>query len=297
MLLWLTKGRPLDAISLWSLAGVGLAGGFLGSTLGLGGGVFFVPLLTLILNLPIHIAIGSSLVAVIANSITASSTHIRAQLTNVRLSIFLLTATTIGAVAGAFLAAVLASPILTALFGFALIGIGYSMIRRRQLAQEIAPPGETSAGSSGSTSFRSSLAASYYDRNLNQTVTYNVSRVPQGWGINLLVGVTSSLLGVGGGIVSIPVMNLVMRVPIRGAMATNSFMTGITALAGACIYYYHGYIDPLTVAPIILGAFVGALAGAQLVQRAKSVILRQVFAVVMFILAILMLFRAFGLPI
>jgi len=291
----------LGEINLWSLGGVGLAGGLLGSMLGLGGGFFFVPLLTLVLNLPIHIAIGSSLVAVIANSITASSTHIKARLPNLRLGMFLLTATTIGAIGGAFIAAFLSSPVLTAIFGIALIGISYSMLRRRQLAQERASLGKTSVGSddSSSTGLGSSLTASYYDRNLNQVVTYNVNRVPHGWGINLLVGIASSLLGVGGGIFNIPVMNLVMRVPIRAAMATNSFMVGITALAGACIYYYHGYIYPLTVAPIAVGAFIGALIGAQLVQRARSIMLRRIFAIVLLILAVLMLLRAanIGLPI
>lgn len=291
----------MGEINLWSLGGVGLAGGLLGSMLGLGGGFFFVPLLTLVLDLPIHIAIGSSLVAVIANSITASGTHIKARLPNLRLGMFLLTATTIGAIVGAFIAAFLASPILTAIFGIALVGISYSMLRRRQLAQERVSFGETSVGSadSPSTGLGSSLTASYYDRNLNQVVTYNVNRIPHGWGINLLVGIASSLLGVGGGIFNIPVMNLVMRVPIRAAMATNSFMVGIVALVGACIYYYHGYIYPLTVAPIAVGAFIGALIGAQLVQRARSIMLRRIFAIVLFILAILMLLRAanIGLPI
>lgn len=288
----------MGEISLWSLGGVGLAGGLLGSMLGLGGGVFFVPLLTLVLNVPIHIAIGSSLVAIIANSITASSTHIKARLTNIRLGMLLLTATTIGAIAGSFIAAVLTPPILTALFGLALIGISYFMIKRRQLIQEAALPRETAAGTGDSpTSSGGSLAASYYDRNLNQVVTYNVSHVPQGWGINLPVGIASGLLGVGGGIINIPVMNLIMRVPIRAAMATNSFMVGITVLASVCVYYYHGYIYPLTVAPIMVGSFIGALIGAQLVQRARSIILRQIFAIVLFILAVLMLLRAAGLPI
>ena len=288
----------MNEISLWSLGGVGLAGSLLGSMLGLGGGVFYVPLLTLVLNLPIHIAIGTSLVAVIANSITASSTHIKAQLTNIRLGMFLETAATIGAIAGGFIAAVLTSPILTGLFGITLVGIGYSMIRRRQLIQEATSLRETAVESDdSSTRSGGFLAASYYDRSLNQVVTYNVSRVPHGWGISLLVGIASSLLGVGGGIMNIPVMNLIMRLPIRAAMATNSFMVGITALAGACVYYYHGYIHPLTVAPVMVGAFIGALIGAQLVQRARSIILRQIFAIVLFILAVLMLLRASPLPI
>jgi len=290
----------LGEISLWSLGGVGLAGGLLGAMLGLGGGVFIVPLLTLVLNLPIHIAIASSLVAVIANSITASGTHLRARLPNLRLGMFLLTATTAGAVGGAFLADLLASPILTVIFGIVLIGIGYSMIRHRKAVQGKSSNGEARVSASGSSAnLASSLTASYYDRNLNQVVSYHVSRVPQGWGVNLLVGIASSLLGVGGGIINIPVMNLVMRVPIKASMATNSFMVGITALAGACVYYYNGYVYPMMAAPVMVGSFVGALAGAQLVQRARSARLRQMFAIVMLILAVLMILRAFniGLPI
>ena len=283
-------------ISLWSLGGVGFAGGLLGAMLGLGGGVFIVPLLTLVLNLPIHIAIGSSLIAVIANSITASGTHLKARLPNLRLGMFLLAATTIGAVAGAFIAAFLGSPVLTGIFGIALIGIGYYMIRGRQQVREKTSPEEDLAGNSNSAaSFTSSLSASYYDRSLDKIVAYKVGHVPQGWGINLLVGITSSLLGVGGGIVNIPVMNLVMRVPIKAAMATNSFMVGITALAGACVYYYNGYVHPMTAAPVLVGAFIGASLGAQLVQRTRSVRLKQMFAIVMFILAILMLLRAFNI--
>ena len=289
----------MGEISLWSLGGVGLAGGLLGAMLGLGGGVFIVPLLTIALNLPIHIAIGSSLVAVIANSISASGTHLQARLPNLRLGMLLLTATTIGAIGGAFLADILASPILTVIFGIALIGIGYSMIRRRRTVQKKASNGEALVSASGSsTNLTSSLTTSFYDRNLNKVVSYHVSRVPQGWGINLMVGMTSSLLGVGGGIVNIPVMNLVMKVPIKASMATNSFMVGITALAGACVYYYNGYVYPMMAAPVMVGSFIGALAGAQLVQRARSARLRQIFAIVMFILAVLMILRAFniGLP-
>ena len=289
----------MGEISLWSLGGVGLAGGLLGAMLGLGGGVFIVPLLTLVLNLPIHIAIASSLVAVIANSITASGTHLRARLPNLRLGMFLLTATTIGAVGGAFLADLLSSPILAVIFGIALTGIGYSMIRHRKTVQGKTSTGEARVSASrNSTNLASSLTASYYDRNLNKVVNYTVSHVPQGWGINLLVGIVSSLLGVGGGIINIPVMNLVMKVPIKAAMATNSFMVGITALAGACVYYYNGYVYPMMAAPVMVGSFVGALAGAQLVQRARSARLRQMFAIVMLILAVLMILRAFniGLP-
>ena len=289
----------MGEMSLWSLGGVGLAGGLLGAMLGLGGGVFIVPLLTLALNLPIHIAIGSSLVAVIANSITASGTHLRARLPNLKLGMFLLTATTIGAIGGAFLADILASAILTVIFGIALIGIGYSMIRRRQTVQEKTSLGETRGRTDSSpANLAGSLTASYYDRNLNQVINYTVSRVTQGWGINLMVGIVSSLLGVGGGILNIPVMNLVMRVPIKAAMATNSFMVGITALAGACVYYYNGYVYPMTAAPVMVGSFVGALVGAQLVQRVRGARLRQLFAIVMLILAVLMILRAFniGLP-
>src|SRR5690242_20799318 len=78
--------------------------GLVGSLTGLGGGVVIIPLLTLVLKVDIHYAIGTSLISVIATSSGAAAAYVKEGITNIRLGMFLELATTIGAIIGAFIA-------------------------------------------------------------------------------------------------------------------------------------------------------------------------------------------------
>ena len=286
----------LTEINLWALSGIGLVAGLLGSTLGVGGGIFIVPMLTLVLHLPIHTAIGSSLVAIVATSCTAASIYTKNRLTNVKLGLLLETATTPGAVAGGFVVAPLASSALSALFGVILVYVAYTMVAGRPLGAEDSPPELNSTEHNNAfTNSSNWLGSSYYDRNLGKRVTYRVTHIREGLGAGFLAGGLSSLLGVGGGIVQVPIMNLVMGLPMKPTIATSSFMIAITATVGALIHYYHGYIYPIIVAPLIIGVFLGARLGTELAQRARGMLLRRVFGVFLFITAVLMFCRAFNI--
>lgn len=289
----------MDTVNLWAMGGIGLTAGLLGSMLGLGGGFLIVPLLSLALRLPIHIAIGSSLVAIVASSTAATGVYIKARLTNIKLAMLLETAATTGAIVGAFAAALLSSSVLSIIFSVVLVYIAISMLSRRHLAEEITLPRESQLELANNTATpRNHLAASYYDSNVNQIVVYNITHVPQGLGVSLFAGVLSSLLGIGSGIIKVPLMSLIMGVPMKAAIATSNFMIGITAAVGAFVYYFHGYVYPAVVAPLVIGVLSGATLGAMLAQRTKGAILRRIFAVFLLILAILMLLRAanIGLP-
>src|ERR1700761_6257649 len=78
--------------------------GLVGSLTGLGGGVVIIPLLTLLLHVDIHYAIGASLVSVIATSSGSAAAYVKEGITNMRLGMFLEIATTTGAIAGAIIA-------------------------------------------------------------------------------------------------------------------------------------------------------------------------------------------------
>ena len=80
-------------------------------------------------------------------------------------------------------------------------------------------------------------------------------------------GITSALLGIGGGIIKVPLMHLAMGVPLRVATATSNMMIGITAAASAVIYIIHGGIDPYVAGPTAIGVFIGATAGSRLGHR------------------------------
>lgn len=283
----------LTEVNLWALGGIGLVAGLLGSMLGVGGGIVIVPLLTLALRLPIHVAIGSSLVAIVANSCTAAGIYTKARLTNVKLGLFLETATLPGAIIGGFAAAVIAPSILSVLFGVALIYTAYTMISNRYSTPEDTPPKDNSVKlTNTSNNLPSSLANSYYDQSLGKVVTYKAKHLAEGLGASFFAGVLSSLLGIGGGIVNVPVMNLVMGVPMKATIATSSFIIAITATVGALIYYYQGYLYPAIVAPLIISVVLGAILGTELTQRAKGTLLRRIFGAFLFITAVLMFLQA-----
>ena len=100
---------------------------------------------------------------------------------------------------------------------------------------------------------------------------------------SVFAGVISALLGVGGGLVKVPLMNLAMGVPLRVSTATSNLMMGITATASAVIYLLRDEIDPYIAGPMALGVFVGATAGSRLAHRIDLRVLRLLFVVVLLV--------------
>jgi uncharacterized membrane protein YfcA len=292
MLLCLTI--TLTDINLWALGGTGLVAGLLGSMLGVGGGLIIVPILTLALHLPIQVAIGSSLVAIVANACTAAGIYTKARLTNIKLGLLLETTTIPGAIIGGFAAAVIAPSILNALFGLVLIYVAYTMVTRQHfISADTQPDDHLHLAEPGkiSDNLSSSLTDSYYDQNLDEVVNYKVTHIPAGLGTSFFAGILSSLLGIGGGIVNVPVMHMVMGVPMKAAIATSTFMIALTAATGAFIYQYYGNIYPFIIAPLVIGIVIGSRIGVELTQRTRGELLRHIFGGFLFLVAILMFLK------
>jgi uncharacterized membrane protein YfcA len=269
------------------LAVVGFVGGAFGSMVGLGGGVFIVPAMALFLGVPIHQAIGASFLAVVATSTTAAVAYLREDLTNVRLGMTLETMTVAGALAGGLAGAVLSRQTLSAVFGSVMVGVSvYLFVRSR-----------TGDVAGDVTEAPGILGASFQDRRLGRTVSYRVRRLPVGMAASLVAGVVSGLLGVGGGFLKVPVMVLAMRIPVRAAVSTSSFMIGVTACTGALVYMARGMVDPVTTVPVVFGVVAGAYLGPRLAQRVKSTMLSVMLAVVLFALAVQMILAAAGISV
>jgi uncharacterized membrane protein YfcA len=105
-------------------------------------------------------------------------------------------------------------------------------------------------------------------------------------------GVASALLGIGGGLIKVPVMHVIMGVPLRVATATSNLMIGITASASAIIYLLRGGIDPYAAAPTAVGVFIGASIGSRVAARIDLRILRGLFVAILLYTAWQMLQRA-----
>ena len=267
------------------LAAAGFVGGAFGSMVGVGGGVLIVPALTLFLDVPIHNAIAASLVAVVATSTTGSVAYVRQELSNVRLGVTMETALTLGGLTGGLVGAMLGKEALSAVFGGVMVAVSVYMGLRRK-----APTPMLAAGAG-----LGRLGASYYDRSLDCEVRYQVRRLPLGMFVGLVAGSVSGLLGVGGGFLTVPTMRLGMGVPMRAAMSTSNLMLGVTACAGATVYFARGMVDPVIAVPVVLGVTAGAFLGSRLAPKIRSSALAIVLAVVLFALSIQMILASVGI--
>lgn len=277
------------------MIGGGFAAGLFGSLLGLGGGILIVPLLTLGFGLALIKAVGVSLVCVIVTSGAAAGVYLERRVANLRLGMTLELFTAIGALVGGLVAFLLPPRALEVLFGGLLAYVAVTMARRRDPEPETpergndgaataAPDGVDPGSAPGKPTFTQRLSGP----------GYRVRRL--GFGIvgSLVAGVVSALLGIGGGLVKVPVMHVIMGVPLRVATATSNLMIGITASAGAIIYLLRGGIDPYVAAPTALGVFVGASIGSRAAHRIDIRILRGLFVVILLYTAWQMLQRALG---
>jgi uncharacterized protein len=267
------------------LAAAGFVGGAFGSMVGVGGGVLIVPALTLFLDVPIHNAIAASLVAVVATSTTGSVAYVRQELSNVRLGVTMETALTLGGLTGGLVGAMLGKEALSAVFGGVMVVVSVYMGLRRKAAEP------TLAADAG----LGRLGATYYDRSLDCEVRYQVRRLPLGLFVGLVAGSVSGLLGVGGGFLTVPTMRLGMGVPMRAAMSTSNLMLGVTACAGATVYFARGMVDPVIAVPVVLGVTAGAFLGSRFAPKIRSSALAIVLAVVLFALSVQMILASVGI--
>jgi hypothetical protein len=258
-----------------------------GGMLGMAGGIFMVPLLTLFCGVELHAAIGASLVSVIACSCSSAAPYLRAGLTNVRLAIVLETATTLGALTGVLAAGWISPRALLVLFAAILLLSAQQMLARR--ADLSASASVAAAG--GGDPLR--LDATYPDG--GRDIAYRVRRLPLGMALMYGAGMISALLGIGSGVLKIPAMDSALRLPIKVSSATSNFMIGVTAAASAGAYLARGAIDMRVTGPVALGAVVGALLGARILLAVSGHRLRVMFVVVLVALAAQMVLAAFGI--
>jgi len=264
------------------ILGSGAVAGALGVALGLGGGIFLVPFLTLVLGFPLKSAAAISLATVIATSCAVSARRMGNQMINLRLGMVLEVATTAGSLLGGITAQMVAESTLQRLFGVVAIAVAFAMFSRINRRNVIVDPNVDPGR----------LGGCFYEQESGCRVTYRVRRLPFALVASFVAGNVSSLLGIGGGIIKVPVLNAWCGVPLRAAAATSALMIGVTATGGAIIYYGRGDLSPLLAAPAVLGVQLGSWAGLRIVRDASVKWLKISMAVLLAIVAVLMFIRS-----
>ena len=271
---------------------IAVLAGFLGSLVGLGGGIIITPALTILFGFDIKYAIGASIVAVIATSSGSAIAFVKDHVSNMRVGMLLEVFTTAGGVVGALMAGVFSSKLLYIFFSLILLNSFYGMLKKTGLITKVKKEEEKVENDKYANKYK--LNSTYYDKATGETVEYNVTNVPQGSLVMFGAGFASGLLGIGSGAFKVVALDTYMKLPIKVSTATSNFMMGVTATASALIYFFNGTINPAVAAPIAIGTLIGSRTGAKVMQRLDAKYIRYIFLPILLFTIINMFLNGLG---
>jgi len=274
---------PRDLILMVAILLFGVFAGSLGAMLGLGGGVLMVIFLILVINIPAHQAVALSLLAVIASSSMGGSVYVKDKMTNVRLAMVLETCTVTGAILGAYVALVFPLLFTELVLAFAILASALLMLKSPRSETVIIPKAEQIL-----------LSGEFFDSRKKAVIAYSPIRLKLGLLISLIAGVVSGIAGIGGGIIKVPIMNLLMKIPVKAAAATSNFMVGVTAAASIFVYISAGYVDLYAAVPTVLGIMVGAYIGTRMLVKVESITVKRILGAVLIFFGVVLLLKAGG---
>lgn len=249
----------------------GAVAGGLGALLGIGGGVFLVPFLHVVIGLPLNVASGIGLMTVIGTSSVVSAGSESRRLVNMRLGMLLQVPASAGALAAGYYVARVPDRVLYVMFSLVtaiIAGIMVSRLDRRNVILDASAMPDRFGGR-------------FYEEESGREVTYTTRRLPAAMAVSLAAGSVSGSLGIGGGILQVPAMNAWCGVPLRAAAATSAVMIGITAMASAPIYWARGDISAPAAAAAVVGVLVGSRAAIRFGGRASARSLKLLMAIVL----------------
>jgi len=255
-----TRARAtVPGMGLLDLALISLGGflaGLVGALMGLGGGLVAVPFVNLVLGWPMQVAAAAGLVSTLATSATAASRFLcRGGLVQVERGLELALAASLGSLAGGLASGWLRGPLLQLVFAgvlaFAALQIGHAVRHPRPEA----PGGDCPAVRPG--------------------------RRAWALGLSLGAGVLSGLLGIGGGMMYVPILHLLLCVPFKASSATSNFLMGLIVLPALGAHAAHGHVEIGLVGPLAAGVLLGASLGAWLMPKVRTSWLQVVFALLL----------------
>ncbi len=244
-----------DAIHAIAFAGLGLLVGALGTLVGAGGGFVLLPLLVLMYphDSP-DVLTAISLAIVCVNATSGSIAYARMRRIDVRSGLIFAVAGLPGSILGAFVTHALDHRVFDPLLGSVLILGAALLLFRPTIGTASAADGTRKLVASDGTVYRYS------------------PRVGTGAALSVVIGFVSSLLGIGGGIIHVPVMVYLLGFPAHVATATSHFVLALLSLAGVIVHAGTGSLVPglRRMLPLALGVLAGAQIGATLSPRIKG---------------------------
>ncbi len=269
-------------LNIVTLGIMSIAVGFLGSLTGLGGASILVPILVLF-GIPVKEAIACGMVAIIATSSGSAASYVRERIANVRIAMFLEMFTIVGAIAGATVTTIISPVFLYFFFAAFLLT---SFLRLRGSLNEFHP-----ATSQDRLSRWLKLEGSYYDVAAGKDIDYKVTNALPGGAGMFVAGIAAGMLGIGAGAFKVTVHEAVLHMPTKVSSTTSNFIIGMTALGGASVYFFSGLLNLTLMAPMAVGATIGAIIGGRVLNRLSTRTLRILFFIIIAYLIIQMVYK------
>ncbi len=262
---------------------ISILAGLLGSLVGLGGSLIMTPVLVA-LGVPLKYAIAAGMVTIIATSSGSAASYVKERIVNVKAAMYLEMFTIVGAITGASITNIVPARLLY--FFFAAFLLTSFLGFRRQAKEEF--PSDVNQDSLARWL---GLAGSYHDESLGRDVSYKLTRPALGGAGMFVAGIAAGMLGIGAGAFKVSVHELILRMPSKVSTTTSNFIIGMTALAGASVYFFSGLLYLDLAAPMMVGTTIGAFFGGRSLNRIRSSTLRKLFLVVVVLVMIEMLYK------
>lgn len=251
----------MDLLHLLLLAVIGLVGGVLSGLVGVGGGIIFVPGLIFAGGWTIQEAVAASLVIIVFSSLSGTIRNARSEdPVNWRMAGLLSLVVAPSSLIGVAISRVSPETVVEVIFSLLLLALAYP----------------TSRGGA---------AVSGDGRRLPLPLTIIAG---------VFVGALSGLVGVGGGVMLVPLMVLGLGLEVKTAVSTSLAVVLFTSFVGASGYILTGFSDVLSLPPLVVGAIVGAWLGVRIRDPLPEDKLRIGFAVFMVIVALRIMGQAVG---
>ncbi len=252
--------------------------GALASMIGIGGGVFIVPTLTLLFNFNAHQAVGTTLTMIIFMSLASTLAYSKQRRIDYKMGLTLAAITIPGAVLGAYLASLFTSRLLGLTFAFFLIFIAANMTFNLDVPRR-RPPSKTQKNWQRKIIDAERVTFKY---NVHKAATLTFS---------FFAGLSSGLLGIGGGALMVPILLYAGNMPIHVAVATSLFIMVFTSTSGAATHISLGNVSFEPALYLIIGAVLGAQVGARFAKKTSGKNLKRVFGIILFLISISMILK------
>jgi len=251
--------------------------GIIAAMTGVGGGVFVVPLLSLVYGFSSHQAIGTSLATIVFTSLSSTIVYWRERRVDYRVGLILTLTTIPGAFVGAYLTSFVEEKLLGLIFGVFLIFVALRMAFQFDLNRIHFPRmgkiWHRKIVDSSGTIFE-------YDADVNLGLV-----------ASFFGGLSSGLLGIGGGALMVPILHLTMNFPMHVTVATSMFIMVFTSISGAATHFSLGNVHIIHATFLCIGVILGAQLGAYFSKKISGKNLRRIFGVVLFLVSIQMILK------